>query len=166
MVRLFLILSLRYVSLATLHKLDLVPKPVCAHWHHSYGSSLNQLVPQPDSEDKNVIVHPLGSSTPLEKFFSQYTKFQYLLLNSPVAKFKHLCEEYGWENDDDEKKNAHHEFNVAIKKEFGDLYGSDEKDITNWHKLCHVLRVDPVPDTLKECHSVGCHSSGPFDLPA
>ena len=164
MARLFLILSLRHVSLVNLRELDLVPKPVCAHWHHSYGFFLNRWVPQP--EDKNVIVRPLGSSTPLENFFSQYTKFQYLPLSSPVAEFNRLCEEYGWDNDDNEKKDARHEFNVAIKKEFGDLYGSDEKDINNWHKLCHVLRIDPVPNTLKECRGVGCHSFGPFDPPA
>src|SRR5947208_1191249 len=107
------------------------------------------MVPQP--EDENVIARPLGVSTPLEKFFSRYTKFQWLTLNSPVAEFKRLCEEYGWENYDYEKEDARYEFNIAIKKEFGDLYGSDEKDIKNWHKLCHVLRIKPVPDTLKEC---------------
>lgn len=41
-----------------------------------------------------------------------------------------------------------------MKKEFDTLYGSDEKDINNWFKLCHVLRIDPVPDTLKECRAV------------
>ena len=138
------------------------------------------MVPQPEPEDKNVIVRPLGYSTPLEKFFSQYTEFQYLPLNSPVAEFKRLCKEYGWEKDDDseeeedewarekndkEKEDARRKFNIAIKKEFSDLYGSDEKDINNWHKLCHVLRIDPVPDTLKECRAVGCYSFGHFDLP-
>jgi len=121
--------------------------------------------PQPASGEKKVIVRPLGVSTPLEKFFSQYTKFNYLPLNSPVAEFNRLCEEYGWgKRDKKKKKDARYEFNDAIKKEFGDLYGSDEKDINNWHKLCHVLRVDPVPDTLRECRAVGCHLFGPFDF--
>ncbi|KAF8470433.1 hypothetical protein DFH94DRAFT_771202 [Russula ochroleuca] len=38
-----------------------------------------------------------------------------------------------------------------MKQEFDALYGSDEHDINNWHKLCHILRIDPVPNTLKEC---------------
>ena len=41
-----------------------------------------------------------------------------------------------------------------MKKEFDDLYGSDEKDINNWHKLCYVLKIDPAPDTLWKCRAV------------
>ncbi len=48
-------------------------------------------------------------------------------------------------------------FNVAIKEEFDDLYGSDEKDIDNWQKLCRVLKIDPVPETLQGCRAVSCH---------
>ncbi|KAF8268757.1 hypothetical protein EI94DRAFT_1726967 [Lactarius quietus] len=40
-----------------------------------------------------------------------------------------------------------------MKQEFDDLYGSDENDIKNWHNLCHVLRIDPVPDILRECRA-------------
>ena len=120
------------------------------------------MIPQP--VDKKVIIRPLGVSTPLEKFFSQYTKFQYLPSNSPVAEFKRLCEEHTWgKRSEKKKKNARDKFNVAIKEEFGDLYGSDEKDIKNWHKLCHVLRIEPVPDKLQDCRAVGCHS-GLFGL--
>ena len=56
--------------------------------------------------------------------------------------------------DDPEKKNACHHFNVAIKEEFNDLYGSDENDIENWHKLCRVLKIDPVSETLQGCRAV------------
>ena len=123
------------------------------------------MVPQP--KNKNVIIRPLGDSTPLEEFFSQYPKFQYLPLNSPVAEFKRLCEEHEWGKRDRKKKKdaARDEFDIAIKKEFGNLYGSDEKDIKNWHKLCHVLRIDPVPNTLEKCRAVGCHLFGPFNFP-
>jgi len=119
---------------------------------------------QPASGNKKVIVRPLGVSTRLDKFFSQYTKFNYLPLNSPVAEFNRLCEEYGWKRD--KKENARHQFDAAIKKEFGNLYGSDEKDINNWHKLCRVLRIYPIPDTLEACRAVGCHLFGPFDFSA
>ena len=49
-----------------------------------------------------------------------------------------------------------------MKKEFDTLYGSDEKDINNWFKLCHVLRIDPVPNTLKECRAVSAPLREPF----
>jgi len=55
--------------------------------------------------------------------------------------------------DSPEKKAAREAFHFAMKREFDALYGSDEDDINNWHKLCYVLRIDPLPDTLRECRS-------------
>jgi len=111
-------------------------------------------VPQPQIK----IVRRPGGIAPLERFFVQYPKFRYDPSKPPVAQFKRLCKEY--------EKDVRHKFNVAIKKEFGDLYGSDEKNVNNWRKLCHVLRIDPVPDTRKKCQAVGCHLFGTFDFPA
>ena len=106
---------------------------------------------------------PIKKDPPLKIFFSQYSKFQYQPRNSPIAEFNRLCEEYGWEHNSAEKKYARSEFNIAIIKEFNSLYGSDEKDINNWYKLCHVLRIDPVPNTLKKCRTVSAPLRGPFD---
>ncbi len=46
-----------------------------------------------------------------------------------------------------------------MKKEFNNLYGSDEKDINNWHKLCFVLRINPLPNTLEKSRAVSCRFS-------
>lgn len=121
------------------------------------------MTPQLDDNPEITIVRPLGEATPLEGFFSQFPEFQSQPSNSPVAEFNRLCKEYDWGKSDPEKKAARYQFNVAIKEEFDDLYGSDEKDINNWHKLCRVLKIDPVPDTLRECHAVSCHLFGPSD---
>ncbi|KAF8490458.1 hypothetical protein F5888DRAFT_1741471 [Russula emetica] len=72
------------------------------------------------------------SKQPLKRFFSRYSKFQYQPQNSPTVEFNRLCEEY---------RNS------------TCYMGSDEKNINNWYKLCHVLRIDPVPNTLKECRA-------------
>ncbi len=101
---------------------------------------------------------------PLKIFFSQYPKFQYQPRNSPITEFNRLCKEYRWMQDSAEKKAARCEFNLAMKKEFDALYGTDEKDINNWHKLCHVLSVDPTPKTLKECRAVSAPLRGQFDF--
>ncbi|KAI0293597.1 hypothetical protein BC826DRAFT_1015040 [Russula brevipes] len=106
------------------------------------------------TDNKKIVVQPLGVETPLEGFFSRYSEFQFQPLNSPVAEFKRLCKEYHWKKDDPEKEAARDGFNTAIKREFNDLYGSDENDINNWQKLCRVLRIDPVPDTLGRCRAV------------
>jgi hypothetical protein len=114
---------------------------------------------QPKKE--NIVVQPPapGVGTPLKDFFSQYSNFQFQPSNSPVAEFRRLCDTYEWKRDSPEKKIAHTEFSIAMKKEFSNLYGSDEKDIRNWHRLCYVLRIDPVPETLQKCRTVSCNSS-------
>jgi hypothetical protein len=108
------------------------------------------------STNANAVAQPvaLGVKTPLETFFSRYSKFQYRPGNSSVTEFNRLCKEYGWKKDDSEKDAARYEFSLAMGKEFDSLYGSDEKDINNWHKLCYILSIDPVPDTLYKCRAV------------
>ena len=111
------------------------------------------------SKQKAINVDP-----PLKGFFSRYSKFQYQPQNSPVTEFNRLCEEYGWKQDGTEKKDARGKFNIAMKREFDSLYGSDEKNIDNWYKLCHVLKIDPTPTTIKECHAVSAPIRGSFDI--
>lgn len=118
--------------------------------------------PEPEPSQKKIIVRPLGVETPLEGFFSQFPHFQSQPSNSPVVEFDRLCKSYQWERNDPEKEAAREAFQFAMKREFDDLYGSDEKDIKNWHKLCYVLRIDPAPDTLRECREVSCRFSEPL----
>jgi hypothetical protein len=110
----------------------------------------------PTPQPPNDVAQPvaLGVKKPLEIFFSRYSEFRYEPGRSSITEFNRLCKEYNWEKEDPEKKAARRGFNRAMKKEFDSLYGSDEKDISNWHKLCYVLRIDPVPKTLKDCRAV------------
>ena len=71
-----------------------------------------------------------------------------------MVEFDRLCKTYHWKGGSPKRQAARESFNFAMKEEFDDLYGSDEKDIANWHKLCHVLRINPVPDTLWKCREV------------
>ncbi|KAF8260808.1 hypothetical protein EI94DRAFT_1689434 [Lactarius quietus] len=108
--------------------------------------------PQP-IQNKNTIVLALGVTTPLDAFFSQYPNFQHQPSNSPVAEFDRLCEFHEWERHYQERKDAREEFQNAMREEFNGLYGSDENDIGNWYKLCHVLGITPLPDTLPKCRA-------------
>ncbi|KAH9035570.1 hypothetical protein EDB85DRAFT_1944072 [Lactarius pseudohatsudake] len=119
---------------------------------HPSGKPKVKPRPQP-RQKKNIIIRPLGVETPLESFFSQFSNFQPKPSNSPVVEFDRLCKTYQWERNDPEREAAREEFHFAMKKEFDNLYGSDEKDIENWHKLCYVLRIDPVPNTLWKCRA-------------
>jgi hypothetical protein len=104
-------------------------------------------------------VRPLGGKKPLKGFFSQYLNFQYEPSNSPTVEFDRLCKTYSWKRDDPERIAAREAFHLATTKQFDYLYGSDEKDINNWRKLCSVLKINPVPDTLHECRAVSCQFS-------
>ena len=107
---------------------------------------------------------PNNENQPLKIFFSRYSRFQYRPENPPIIEFERFCKEYRWGQHSAEKKAARYEFNLALIKEFNSLYGSDEKDIDNWYKLCHVLRIEPVPNTLHECRAVSTPLRGPFNF--
>jgi hypothetical protein len=51
-------------------------------------------------------------------------------------------------------KNMRGRFNLVIKNEFDSLYGSDEENIKSFQKLCHILKIDPVPVTAEGCYAV------------
>jgi hypothetical protein len=112
--------------------------------------------PRPPPTNKNVAAQPvaLGIRERLQTFFSQYSDFEYQPGNSSVPELHRLCKECGWKKDDSEEKAARHEFDLIMKTEFDALYGSDEKDINSWYKLCHILSIDPFPKTLKKCREV------------
>lgn len=97
---------------------------------------------------------PINENQFLKKFFSQYPKFQYQPRISPITEFNRLCKEYRWKKDSPEKKDALCELNLALILIFNSLYGSDEEDINNWHKICHVVRIDPLPNTVEKCRAV------------
>ncbi|KAH8995429.1 hypothetical protein EDB92DRAFT_204477 [Lactarius akahatsu] len=101
----------------------------------------------------SIIVRYFGIKTPLENSFSQYPDSQPEPSNSPVVEFDRLCKAYHWKRKDPKREAAREKFHFAMKKEFDHLYGSDEKDINNWLKLCFVLRIDPTPDTLQKCRT-------------
>ncbi|KAI0271213.1 hypothetical protein BGY98DRAFT_922924, partial [Russula aff. rugulosa BPL654] len=109
---------------------------------HSSNGDFQTSKQRPDNENE-----------PLKSFFSQYSKFHYQPRNAPIIEFERLCKKYQWKQDSAVVKAARDEFDLAMIMEFNSLYGSNEKDINNWHRLCHVLRIDPVPNTLEECRA-------------
>jgi hypothetical protein len=91
---------------------------------------------------------------PLEIFFSQYSRFRYQPKNSSILEFYRLCDEYGWRKWGAEREAARDKFDLAMKNQFNYLYGTDEKDINNWIKLCCVLSIDPLPNSIWKCREV------------
>ena len=60
----------------------------------------------------------------------------------------------GWGGYNPNREEAHEAFKDALVKEFNDIYGTDENDINSWHKICVVVGLDPLPDTLEEARDV------------
>jgi hypothetical protein len=117
--------------------------------------------PGPSPTDMNIVAQPVAlgddgvkSLRKIKGFFAQYPGFQYRPANSSVIEFNRLCKEYHWKRHDNEREAARNGFDLAMKQEFATLYGSDEKDINNWYKLCHILKIDPVPKALGSCRAV------------
>ncbi|KAF7424603.1 hypothetical protein PC9H_009911 [Pleurotus ostreatus] len=98
--------------------------------------------------DRPEVRNPTGAN--FSTFFANYAGFRYNPGNSAILEFYRLCDFNHWDRDDPERERAHKAFKDALVKEFNDIYGTDEKDINSWHKICTVVNIDPLPDTLRK----------------
>jgi hypothetical protein len=65
-----------------------------------------------------------------------------------------MCDDFGWDSDDYEMREARRNFKSAMVQKFNDIYGTDVGDLNSWQHLCHVLDIEPVPTKLKKCREV------------
>ncbi|KAF8546908.1 hypothetical protein OG21DRAFT_1425900, partial [Imleria badia] len=92
------------------------------------------------------------SPSPLEAFFANYApRFQYNARVSASWEFYRLCDESGWHKDHPDRKVAHQDFKAALVQQFNVVYGTDVNALGAWQNLCHVVRIDPVPEDLHAC---------------
>ncbi|KAI0040135.1 hypothetical protein FA95DRAFT_1503284 [Auriscalpium vulgare] len=89
-----------------------------------------------------------ADQSPLVAFFSLYSDFHHNSAASPSSEFYRLVNEMGWDWNSGERLEAHQEYKDALTMEFNIIYGTDERDIQSWHRLCSVLGIPP-PDGLK-----------------
>lgn len=69
-----------------------------------------------------------------------------------------MCDEFEWDSDDYEMREARREFKSAMVQQFNNIYGTDVEELNSWHNLCHILDITPAPNKLKECREVSiCH---------
>lgn len=67
--------------------------------------------------------------------------------------FYRMCDQYGWDRDDKERKEANEALRAAMVHEFNASYDTDANDINSWHKLCLALDISP-PKGLQACREV------------
>ncbi|OJA12927.1 hypothetical protein AZE42_09298 [Rhizopogon vesiculosus] len=119
-----------------------------------YGSRCKYVhVEGVDLRDSNSSTERSQTSTqtPLDKFFAKYPEFDYNSSASASREFYRMCNKFGWGKEDDERQCAHNDFKDALVQQFNHIYGTDADDLASWNTLCQIVRVSPIPDTLKSC---------------
>ncbi|KAG1734508.1 hypothetical protein EDB19DRAFT_1639041 [Suillus lakei] len=91
------------------------------------------------------------TQTPLDNFFATYPKFEYDSSASASLEFYRMCDKFGWNKENEEREQASCDFKNALVQQFNYIYGIDVDDLTSWRTLCQIVRVSPIPDTLKSC---------------
>lgn len=72
-----------------------------------------------------------------------------------AEEFYRMCDFFAWGQNDHERNKARQAFKDAMVIRFNGLYGTDIRDIENWHKLCVAVHIEPLPTTVRNCKEVG-----------
>lgn len=130
-----------------------------------------------NEEDTQAAFHVFQQAFKLEfkgkmdLFFAQYPDFPYNPKGNPMAEFRRLTGQRGWDLEDincfgygiEEKSTAElkieceaaqTEFFLAFRGEFEVMFGADDEDVGTWQNLCIVLGVDPIPESMSLCRRV------------
>jgi hypothetical protein len=70
-----------------------------------------------------------------------------------------MCDFFGWEKEDRQRKEARNAFKDAMVLQFNSMYGTNVHEIENWHTLCIALGIEPLPTTIDDCKKVGVYIS-------
>ncbi|KAG1867071.1 hypothetical protein C8R48DRAFT_704100 [Suillus tomentosus] len=82
---------------------------------------------------------PVDDDMPLAAFFAQFASFSFNENQSSHKNFDRLVKVLKCDG-----------FKDALVHEFNARFGTDNS-ISNWQYLCGVLRIDPVPNSVKGC---------------
>ncbi|KAJ8516576.1 hypothetical protein ONZ45_g6119 [Pleurotus djamor] len=118
---------------------------------HSIPSGGHRNSNKPSRNVQKVLNAPASRFV---EFFSRYPKFPYDPKASVSDEFQRMCAFFKWKKSDSKRKEAHDAFKDSLVFAFNERYGEDEDDIKLWKKLCKRLKLEPIPDTLKECRKV------------
>ena len=77
-----------------------------------------------------------------------------------------MCDGFGWVKDAEghyppERIAAYEAFREAMVESFNNRFGTDVQDEKSWEGICHLLGVDPLPDSLTSMKMVHTISSKP-----
>jgi len=97
--------------------------------------------------------HNLLPDTPLNRFFHSFPTFRYNPNLPPAESYTQLQNFSRWGYDSPESRESWDRYQNALREEFNMWFGS-EKDLGCWHALCRAVRINPLPNTLRDCERV------------
>lgn len=93
-----------------------------------------------------------GYENALVRFFNKWPEFDYQGEAELTREFWRLCREKQWGQE--ERQEAKDDLRNAMVERFNEIYGTNEKELEAWKKLCRDVHVDPIPNTVAECQKV------------
>ncbi|KAF7337351.1 hypothetical protein MSAN_02260900 [Mycena sanguinolenta] len=87
--------------------------------------------------------------THLSQFFSAYPKYEYDPSGPASQQFQELRRVYKASQNDTAGIDAG--YNRALGLTFSEMYGDDVNSLENWQRLCRVVEINPIPESLQEC---------------
>ncbi|KAF9531002.1 hypothetical protein CPB83DRAFT_148912 [Crepidotus variabilis] len=91
------------------------------------------------------------SEHPLRDFFDKWSDtFTYDPSEPSTSEFRRLCREQRWRGENPAKTEAESQFRYAITMQFNRNYGTDVNSLESWQRLCENVRINPIPDNVKE----------------
>lgn len=97
--------------------------------------------------------------THLESFFAQYPDFKYDPTKPYMEEFYRMTNQFDWDSKGTPEQQASFQaarqgINDASVRQFNEIFGKDENDLTSWRNLCSVLEIADIPTSLKDCRKV------------
>ncbi|CAL1699402.1 unnamed protein product [Somion occarium] len=86
----------------------------------------------------------------IDEFFRQYPAFDHQPEKAIMEEFRRMVEQLHLRDDDLEV--VHPRLKSAMVLDFNDFFGTDAHDLPSWWGLCGLLEIDPIPNTVDECH--------------
>ncbi len=94
-----------------------------------------------------------NSNDPLTAFFALYNSFKYNRYASSHDEYRRLCAFFRWPTRKQEYYHAERDeawegFRIAMVKAFNMTFGDDENGIEAWKRMCVLVGMEHIPDTL------------------
>jgi hypothetical protein len=121
------------------------------------GSPTPPISLPPPTTHHSSTTESYGAMSQVALFFSSYSNFTLDEDAAVTKEFLRLKKVKRWKDGDDEYTDAREMFADALAEDFNATYGTDIDNIEHWRVLCHVLKIDPVPEDIKACRKVREH---------